>query len=157
MHSILAFCRWGTINIEENSWSFICTFALHNYSLCLFSHNPHSVCGNSPGKNTGVGCHVLLQGIFPTQGSNPGLHHWRRILHHLSQKGSPRILEWVASPFSRGTSWPRNWPGVSCIAGGFFTNWTTREAPTPEWSLILVFLMSSPWLDPLETPCLFMH
>ena len=37
-----------------------------------------SVHGDSPGKNTGVGCHALLQGIFPTQGSNPGLPHCRR-------------------------------------------------------------------------------
>ena len=113
MHSILAFCRWGTINIEENSWSFICTFALHNYSLCLFSHNPHSVCGNSPGKNTGVGCHVLLQGIFPTQGSNPDLPHCRWILYYLSHQGSPRILEWVAYPFCRVSSPSRNWTGDS--------------------------------------------
>ena len=39
---------------------------------------------NSPGKNTRVGCHSLLQGIFPTQGSNLGLLHCRQILHHLS-------------------------------------------------------------------------
>ena len=39
-----------------------------------------------------------------------------------------RILEWVAFPFSRGSSWPRNWTGVSCIAGIFFTNWAIREA-----------------------------
>ena len=39
---------------------------------------------NSPGKNTGVGCHSLLQGIFPTQGSNLGLLHYRQILYHLS-------------------------------------------------------------------------
>ena len=38
-----------------------------------------------------------------------------------------RILEWVAVPFSSGFSWPRNQTGVSCIAGGFFTNWATRE------------------------------
>ena len=57
---------------------------------------------NSPGKNTGVGCHALLQGIFPTQGSNPGLPHCRQILYHLSYQESPRILEWVANPFSRG-------------------------------------------------------
>ena len=44
---------------------------------------------NSPGKNTGVGCHSLLQGIFPTQGSNPGLLHCRHILYHLSHQGSP--------------------------------------------------------------------
>ena len=39
---------------------------------------------DSPGKNTGVGCHFLLQGIFLTQGSNPGLLHCRKILYHLS-------------------------------------------------------------------------
>ena len=44
---------------------------------------------DSPGKNTGVGCHALLQGIFPTRGSNPSLPHRRRILYHLSHQGSP--------------------------------------------------------------------
>ena len=38
-----------------------------------------------------------------------------------------RILEWVAYPFSSGSSWPRNWTRVSCIAGGFFASWATRE------------------------------
>ena len=42
-------------------------------------------------------CRSLLQGIFPTQGSNPGLPRCRRILYQLSHKGSPRILEWVAA------------------------------------------------------------
>ena len=41
------------------------------------------------GKSTGVGCHFLLQGIFPTQGSNPGLWHCRQTLYHLSHQGSP--------------------------------------------------------------------
>ena len=48
--------------------------------------------GDSPGKNTGEGCHALLQGIFPPQGSNPGLPHCRQILYHPSHQGSPRIL-----------------------------------------------------------------
>ena len=48
-----------------------------------------SVCGDSPGKNTGVGCHVLLQRIFPNQGSNPSLPHCRQILYHRSHQGSP--------------------------------------------------------------------
>ena len=39
-------------------------------------------------KNTGVGCHFLLQEIFSTQGSNPGLPHCRQILYHLSHQGS---------------------------------------------------------------------
>ena len=48
-----------------------------------------SVHGDSPNKNTGVGCHAVLQGIFPTQGSNPDLPHCRRILYHLSHQESP--------------------------------------------------------------------
>ena len=48
-----------------------------------------SVHGDSPGKNTGVGCHAFLQGIFPTQGSNHGLLHCRQIFYHLSHQGSP--------------------------------------------------------------------
>ena len=51
---------------------------------------------NSPGQNTGVGSLSLLQGIFPTQGLNPGLPHCRQILYQLSHKGSPRILQWVS-------------------------------------------------------------
>ena len=51
-----------------------------------------SVHGDSPGKNTGVGCHALLQGIFPTQWSNPGLPHCRWILYCLSYRGSPNIF-----------------------------------------------------------------
>ena len=66
-------------------------------------------------------------GIFSTQGSNPGLLHFRQIPYHLSHQGSLRILEWVAYPSSRESSWPRNWTRVSCIAGRFFTCWTTRE------------------------------
>ena len=83
---------------------------------------------NSPGQNTGVGSLCLLRGIFPIQGLNPGLPHCRQILYRLSQKGSPRILAWVAYPFSRRSSRPRNWTRVSCIAGGFFTKWAIREA-----------------------------
>ena len=47
-----------------------------------------SVHGDSPGHRTGVDCHAFLQGIFPTQGSNPGLPHFGQILHHLSHQGS---------------------------------------------------------------------
>jgi len=63
---------------------------------------------HSPDQNTGVGSLSLLQGIFPTQGSNPGLPRYRWILYQLGHKGSPRILEWVAYPFFRGSSQPRD-------------------------------------------------
>ena len=63
---------------------------------------------NSPGQNTGVGSFSLLQGIFPTQGSIPGLPYCRWILYQLSHKGSPGILQWVAYCFSSRSSQPRN-------------------------------------------------
>ena len=145
--------------------------------------------GDPPGKNTGVGCYALLQGIFPTQGLNPGLPHYRWILYQPSYQRSPlkiinshpflivlaweqptrdgflqdcvdikmmlwgieswlcvapwtvvrqaplsmgilqaRILEWIAMPSSRGSSQPRDWTQVLCIAGEFSTVWATREA-----------------------------
>ena len=97
--------------------------------LCL-TLQPHGLYSswNSPGQNTEVGSLSLLQGIFPTQGLNPGLLHCRWILYQLSHKVSPRMLEWIAYPFSRGSFWPKNQTGVSWIAGGFFTNWAIREA-----------------------------
>ena len=83
---------------------------------------------DSPGQNTRVGSLSFLQGIFPTHGSNPRLPHCRRILYQLSHNGNPKILEWVDYPFFSGSSQRRNWTGVSCIAGGFFTNWAIRKA-----------------------------
>ena len=57
---------------------------------------------DSPGKNTGVGCHVLLQGIFPTQESKPGLPHCKWILYCLSHQGNPTkpLLLLLLSHFS---------------------------------------------------------
>ena len=52
----------------------------------------HGIPWNSPGQNTGVGSLSLLQWIFPTQGSNPGLSHCRQILYQLSHKGSPLMV-----------------------------------------------------------------
>ena len=83
---------------------------------------------NSPGQKNAVGTHSLLQQIFPTQGLNPGLPHWKQILYQLSHQGSPRILGWLAYPFSSGSSPPRNQMGVSRTAGGFLTSWAIREA-----------------------------
>ena len=55
-------------------WIVACTKLLHPWDF--------------QGKNTGVGCHFFLQGIFPTQGLNPGLSNCRQTLYHLSHQGS---------------------------------------------------------------------
>ena len=63
-----------------------------------------SVHGDSPGKNTGMGCYALLQVIFPTQGSNPGLPHCRWILYHLSLQES--LSRYVAAAAKSRQSCP---------------------------------------------------
>ena len=94
----------------------------------------------------------LLQGIFPTQGWNLSILHFRWILYPLSHQKvkvkvvqscptlfdpmddtvygilQATILEWVAIPFSRGSSQHRDRTEVSPITGGFFTSWAMREA-----------------------------
>ena len=126
---------WATVSrvTKRHDWSSLACMHVWKWK----SLSPVLLCDpmdcspwNSPGQNTVVGSLFLFQGIFPTQGSNPGLLHCRWILYQLSHKGSPRILEWVAYPFSRGSSRPRNQTRVSCIAGRFFTNGVIREAPT---------------------------
>ena len=121
-------------------------------SVLFESLHPHGLYSpwNSPGQNTGVRSLSLLQGIFPTQGSIPGLPHCRQILYQLSHRGSPRILEKVADPFSSGSSQPRNQTRVSCTAGGFFTNWAivweerwfqVSIHPSPDTDFIFFFFM----------------
>ena len=93
------------------------------FCLTLCDPMDHSQPGSSvQRKNTREGYRALLQGIFPTQGSNPGLLHCWQILYQLSHKGRPRILELGTYPFSSRSFWPRNRTEVSSIAGGFFTN-----------------------------------
>ena len=121
------FVYWKYIKCQTqaNTWGYRGNESCSVVSDSLQHHGLYSP-RNSPSQNTGVSSLSLLQGIFPTQGSNPCLLHCRGILYQLSHKGSPRIPEWVAYPFSSRSSQPRNWTGVSCIAGGFFTNWARR-------------------------------
>ena len=67
-----------------------------------------SVHGDSRGKNTGVGCHALLQGIFLTQGWNSGLLHCRQILYHLSHQEA--LYHTKPSKFQTSTSPPTSFP-----------------------------------------------
>ena len=91
----LRHCRWILYHLA--TWE-----APYMYMLCLVTQSCPTLCdpldcslpgssvhGDSSGKNTGVGCHTLLQGVFPTQALSPGLLHCRQILYCLSHKGSP--------------------------------------------------------------------
>ena len=111
------FCRW--VSKEQQSlWTLYNTvFKMQNWEgfepvlkllsavLCLVAQSYPTPCdpmdcsppgssvyGESPGKNTGVGCHALLQEIFPIQGLNPGLPYCGQILYCLSHQGSPSII-----------------------------------------------------------------
>ena len=69
-----------------------CSLSLsESCSVVSDSLQPHGLYSpwNSPGQNTGVGSLSLLQEVFPTQGLNPGLPHYRPILYQLSLKGGP--------------------------------------------------------------------
>ena len=145
---------------HPHSWVLTCRAALsHCNHVRLFAilwtvacQAPLSMGFSS--KNTSVGCHFLLQGIFPTQGSNPCLLcllHWQMDSLPLAPLGKPlykcesksaqscltlcdptdhivhgilqaTILDWVAFPFSRGSSQSRDGTQVFHIAGGFFTS-----------------------------------
>ena len=100
-HSILntkIFLPWDLIMILINPVQ----LESESHSVVSDSLQPHRLYNpwNSPGQNTGVGSHSLLQGISPTQGLNPGLPHCGQILYQLNHEGCPRILECVAYPFS---------------------------------------------------------
>ena len=110
-------------DMDENTYTLSEMKVAHLCSTLLRPHELYSP-WNSPGQNSEVGSLLFLQGIFPTQGLNQSLPHCRRILYQLSHKGSSRVLEWVAYPFSRGSSRPRSWTGVSCI---------TDSLPTELW------------------------
>ena len=124
--------------------------------LCTILMTPWTIASQAPLwdfpgtgtlENTGVGCHFLLQGIFPTEELNPGLLHCRQIFYQVSCKGSlhkkshsvtssslqpPGLYSSWSSPgknmgvgtfpFSRGSAQPRDRTQVSHIAGGFFTS-----------------------------------
>ena len=110
------------------------------------SLQPHGLCSpwNSLGQNIGVGSLSLLQGIFPTQGSNRGLSHCRQILYQLIHLRSPRILEWVAAAAAKslqscltlcdpidGSPWRSPVPGI-------------LQARTLEW-VVISFSNAGKW------------
>ena len=99
-----------------------------------------SVHGDSPGKNTGVGCHALLQGIFPTQGLKPRAPALQAESLPSEPPGKPKNTEVGAYPFSRRSSQPRNWTAGSCTMGRFFTSQATGEAASTPYNQTNKFL-----------------
>ena len=93
------------IHRHSGSLNYLVCCAVLSRSVVSDSLRPHGLeptrllCPwNSPGRNTGVGSHSLLQRIFPPQGSNPGLLHCRWMLNFLSHQGSPTVLKtWFVS------------------------------------------------------------
>ena len=127
-------------NIHITQWS-------ESHPVMSDSLQPHGLYSpwNSPGQNAGVGSHSLLQGIFAIQGLNPDLPHCRQILYQLNHKGSHRILEWVAYPFSSGSSRPRNGTG-ELNWGLLHCKWILYQlsyqgSPDIIWSLHLILVL----------------
>ena len=138
----------GTVNCLYSTCMLSCFSHVQLFAI-LWTIAARLLCPwDSPDKNTGVGCHAILQGIFLTQRSNPGLLHWQTdslpaepperersesrssVSDSLQPHGlytvhgtlQARILEWVVMPSSRGSSQARDQTQVSCIAGRFFTS-----------------------------------
>ena len=87
----------GMANMQFAHHFFSAYMCMCAYMLNCFSHvrlHPW----NFPGKNTEVSCHFLLQGIFPTQGSNLGLPHYRQMHYHLSHQRSPSLRHYGPQP-----------------------------------------------------------
>ena len=95
------------------------------YTKCLLKHLAHRM-------------HCLLACVFVTQSCLTLCHPVDCSPPDSSVHGilQVRILEWVAIPFSRGSSQPRDWTWLSCIADRFFTIWGTRKAVLLAWWLI---------------------
>ena len=101
---------------------------------------------NSPDQNIGLGTHFLLQGIFPTQGSNPGLPHFGQILYQLSHKGSPRILEWDSLsllqwifPTQESNQGLLHCRQILCYQGSYsvrFSSWVGKTPWRREWPVL---------------------
>ena len=97
-----------------------CTFRKKSKQLCLWSIFPSK---NGNFFSFSESCSVVSDSFHGS--SHGSMDPMDSTVHEILQA---RILEWVVVPFSRGSSRPRSWTGVSCIAGGFFTSWATREA-----------------------------
>ena len=99
------YCARSTVVNKTKSWISQSIYSSWGACVCLVTQSCPVLCntmncspsgssvhGDPPGKNTEVGCHALLQGIFPNQGLKPSLLHCRRILYCLDHQGSPHNI-----------------------------------------------------------------
>ena len=111
-----------------------------------------SIHGDSPGKNTGKRLPCPPPGDLPNLGIKPRSSSLQADSLPSELLGSSWILEWVAYPFSRGSSQPWNWTRVSCMAGGFLTNWATRKAHRHICIYIYIYMYTS-WVSIFKFFC----
>ena len=116
------------LHMQDGLWCAVLRHSVLSDSLwpCRLQPTRHLCPWNSPGKNTGVGCHALLQETIPIQGSNQVSSIAGRLFTIWNTREA-QILEQVAFPISRGSFQPRNGTRISCTADRFFTSWATRE------------------------------
>ena len=122
-------------------WESLCSYFpfLYGCVLCLVDQLYLTLCdpmdcslpgsslhGDSPGKYTGVDCHALLQGIFPTQGPNPGLPHCKRILDRPSHQGSLSVLN-----LTKPSQWPCRWDVT-------LPSYRLRNQESEQWDRLLM-------------------
>ena len=115
LHAAKTLCKYTNIKI-------MCLAVQSCSTLCDpmdCSPPGSSVLGESSGKNTAVSCHALLQGIFPTQGSNSGLPNCRRILYQLSHKGSPTKMKFgqncLEADITQKLKWAHEFKKLTCM------------------------------------------
>ena len=113
----ISYSRWSSWPMDRIHISCVLHWQADSLSL-VRRGKPHKIAWKK--KSQLLDC-IRLVGLFATPWTNPPCSS----VHGISQA---RLLEWVAILFFRGSSWPGYWTQVSCIAGGVFTFWATREA-----------------------------
>ena len=126
-------------------------FFLKVAQSCVNSVQLHGLCSprNSPGQNTGVGSRSLLQGIFTTQGSNPGLPHCRKILYQLSHQGNlmlGALKNVLMIQFSNLLTFTACWSISQCSSS---PRCFVAQSLTPVW------LFVPPWTAACQAPLSF--
>ena len=115
---------------------------LYNPMDCSLPGSP--VHRDSPGKNTGVGFHAILQGIFPTQGSNPCLPYCKQILYHLSHQGSP-VEYYSANKKNKFESVEMRWMNLVSIIQQWISHKKISHTNTCVWDLGKWYWWSCLW------------